>query len=378
MALTRRHFVEALGAASASALSGARVFAQGAAPAKEPSAAPGLPPIRLDQNENPYGPGDAVSRAVLGALGRGNRYPGAEQGELMDAIAAMHGVKRENVLLSAGSAELLKASVLAFVNKDRHLVAGLPTFETCTGTAQAMGYPVREIPIDASLRLDLPAMETAAVGAGLIFFCNPNNPTGTTWPTRDLEAMIDRLTTSSPDTVTLVDEAYFHYVERPDYSSLAGRAAKDKHVLVTRTFSKAHGLAGMRIGYAIGHKETIENLRRSTTSGRLSLTSAAAAIEALKQEALVSREVRRNRESRAATARIFEEMGFKVFPSDANFILVDVRRKTADFQAVCKDKGVLVGRPFAGLPTHSRISFGTPEEMKRAATVFRAVLGQPA
>jgi histidinol-phosphate aminotransferase len=378
MALTRRHFVEALGAAGASALGGVRALAQTAAPMKSPPASSGLPSIRLDQNENPYGPGPAVSRAVMEALGRGNRYPGAEQGELADAIASIHGVKRENVLLSAGSAELLKASVLAFVDKGHHLVAGLPTFETCTGTAQAMGYPVREIPIDSSLRLDLPAMEAAARGAGLVFFCNPNNPTGTTWPTRDLEAMIERLGASSPGTVTLVDEAYFHYVERADYSSLAGRAASDPRILVTRTFSKAHGLAGMRIGYAIGHKDTIERLRRSTTSGRLSLTSTAAALAALGDETLTSAEVRRNREARAATARIFEDLGFKVHPSDANFILVDVRRQTADFQTACKEKGVLVGRPFAGLPTHSRISFGTPEEMKRAASVFKAVLSKPA
>jgi histidinol-phosphate aminotransferase len=211
-----------------------------------------------------------------------------------------------------------------------------------------------------------------------VFFCNPNNPTGTTWPTRDIEGMIDRLAVSSPGTITLVDEAYAHFVERDDYRSLAARAARDKRILVTRTFSKAFGLAGMRVGYAIGHPETIATLRRATTSGQIPVTSSAAALAVLRDEGLVRSAVQQNKAARVAASRVFEEMGFTVFPSDANFILVDVKRPTADFQTACREHGVLVGRPFAGLKTHSRISFGTPEEMKRAAAVFKAVLGTPA
>lgn len=383
MALTRRRFVEALGVASASVLGGSgatAVAAQGAAPAPvRPSADTAAAPIRLDQNENPYGPGPSVTRAVMEAATKGNRYPSrGASGDLTEAIANLHGVARENVLLGAGSGELLQSSVLAFVDAKRHLVAGLPTFETCTRTARSMGFSVREIPVDASLRLDLPAMEAAAGGAGLVFFCNPNNPTGATWPTRDIEAMVDRLATASPDTVILVDEAYFHFVERSDYSSLATRAAKDKRVIVLRTFSKVFGLAGMRIGYAIGHKETIAALRRTTTSGLIPVTSSAAALAALRDEGLVKQQVQRSNESRASITKVFQDLGFTVFPSDANFILVDVKRPPDEFQAACRERGVLVGRPFPGLKTHSRISFGTAEEMQRAAAVFKAVLGKPA
>ena len=380
MALTRRHFVEALGVAGVSALGGARALAQGAASATSPVISPGPALIKLDQNENPYGPGPSVTRAVMEAVARGNRYPSraAGTGDLTDAIASMHGVTRDNVLLGAGSGELLKSSVLAFVDSKRHLVAGLPTFETCTGTAKAMGFPVREVPVDGTLRLDLPAMEAASPGAGLVFFCNPNNPTGTTWPTRDVEAMVDRLGASSPETVVLVDEAYAHFVERSDYSSLAPRAAKDKRILVLRTFSKVFGLAGMRIGYAIGHKDTIGALRRTTTSGLIPVTSAAAALAALKDEALVKQQVQRSNEARAAMTRTFQDLGFTVFPSDANFILVDVKRAPEEFQAACRERGVLVGRPFPGLKTHSRISFGTAEENQRAAAVFKSILSRPA
>ena len=379
MALTRRHFVEALGVAGASVLGGQSALAQSAPGAPTPAASPGPALIKLDQNENPYGPGPSVTRAVMEAVTRGNRYPSrGASGDLTDAIASLHGVARENVLLGAGSGELLKSSVLAFVDAKRHLVAGLPTFETCTGAAKAMGFPVREVPVDGSLRLDLPAMEAASPGAGLVFFCNPNNPTGTTWPTREVEGMVDRLGASSPETMILVDEAYAHFVERSDYSSLAPRAAKDRRVIVLRTFSKVFGLAGMRIGYAIGHKDTIAALRRTTTSGLIPVTSAAAALAALKDEALVKQQVQRSNEARASMTRTFQDLGFTVFPSDANFILVDVRRAPEDFQAACRERGVLVGRPFPGLKTHSRISFGTAEEMQRAAAVFKAVLSRPA
>jgi histidinol-phosphate/aromatic aminotransferase/cobyric acid decarboxylase-like protein len=237
---------------------------------------------------------------------------------------------------------------------------------------------VREVAVDASFRLDLPAMEDAAGGAGLVFFCNPNNPTGTTWPTKDIEAMIDRLAQRSPETVILVDEAYAHFVETDGYWSLAGRAAKDRRVLVTRTFSKVYGLAGLRIGYAIGHKDTIAALKLTTTSGRLPVTSVAAALAVIADESLIREEVRSNREARSAITKSLQDLGFNVLPSDTNFILVDVRQKPEDFQAACKKSQVIVGRPFPGLPSHARISVGSVEEMKGAALVFKSVLTQKA
>lgn len=387
MAFTRRRFVETLGVAGASVLGGRAHAAQGGPPYGAQTASPyargGAPSpadanlIRLDQNESPYSPPPSVTKAVMEALTQGNRYP-RNIADLVGALAKAHGVGRENVLLASGSGELLRSAIPAFVDGKRPLVAGTPTFETCTRTAVSMGLPVREIPVDASLRLDLPAMEDAAAGAGLLFFCNPNNPTGTTWPTKDVEAMIDRLGQRSPETVVLVDEAYAQFVESKDYWSLAGRAAKDRRVLVTRTFSKACGLAGMRVGYAIGHKDTIAALRLTTTSGILPVTSIAAALAALADEAFVAQQVTANNQTRAFTTKTFEELGFKVFPSDANFILVDVQRKPDEFAAACRERGFSVGRPFPGLATHSRISIGTAEEMQKAAVAFKAILAKKA
>ena len=384
MALTRRRFVESLGVAGASMVGGVTPAAAFVSAARAGAATPqstttatttAASLIKLDQNENPNPPGPRVAKAVMDALVQGHRYP-RNSADLADAIATRHRVARENVLLAAGSGELLRSTVLAFVDAKRPLVAGLPTFETSTNTAKGLGLPVREIPVDGSLRLDLKAMEAASIGAGLLFFCNPNNPTGTTWPASDVEAMLDRLAKSSPDTTILVDEAYAHFVDIPDYRTMAARAANDPRVLVTRTFSKVFGLAGMRIGYAIGHKDTIAALRLRTTSGLLPTASIAAALAVLNDEGLIQAQVQANKVNRATATRVFQDLGFKVFPSDANFILVDVKRKAEDFQAACRAQGVAVGRPFPGLATHSRISIGTADEMQRAAAVFKAVLAK--
>ena len=333
--------------------------------------------IRLDSNENPNPPGPAVIKAVTEALARGHRYP-LNFIDLREKLAKLHGVARENVAVGAGSGEFLKAAIPAFVDPKRALVAPLPTFETCTSAARARGLPVREIPVDASLRLDVAAMEEAALGAGLVYFSNPNNPTGTIVPTREVEGMLDRLASRSLDTVVLLDEAYAHFVESQDYSSLAARAAKDPRLLVLRTFSKAFGLAGLRVGYAIGHKDTIARIKLAMSTDFLSVTSVAAAIAALEDQGLLEGQVRSNHLTRASTTKFFNDLGFAVAPSEGNFILADVQRKPDGFQAACKAQGVLVGRPFPGLPTHSRITMGTAAEMERATAVFKAVLSKPA
>lgn len=376
MTLSRRGFVSGLSSAGLALWSG-RSSAQGASGAPANAAGAAAAPIKLDQNENPYGLSARALKAAQEALGKiGHLYP-RNGAELAAAIAKRHGVTRENILLSAGSGELLRAAVPAFVDSKRALVAGLPTFETSTRTAQQMGLPLREVPVDAKLRLDLPQMEDAAAGAGLLFFCNPNNPTGTTWPTKDCEAMIDRLAARSPETVVLMDEAYAEFVPRADYYTLAPRAAKDRRVIVTRTFSKVYGMAGMRVGYAIGHPDTLAQLRASMTSS-ISAVSIAAALASYGDEAETKRQVALNEATRAETSNLFADLGYVVTPSDANFILIDLRRPPDAFRTACRERGVMVGRAFPGLATHVRISIGTTDEMRRAAPIFRDILSRKA
>lgn len=377
MPLTRRRFVESIGAATATMTFGAGpslAQAPGPAPAR-----PYVPPppdplaIRLDSNESPNAPGPAVTKAVMDALTQGNRYP-RNVFDLAEALAKVHGVTRDNIFVGAGSGELLKAAVPAFVDSRHGLVSVLPTFNTCVGVAKSLNLPAREVPVTDAMLLDFPALEAASTDAGLVYLCNPNNPTATLVPTKDIEGLLDRLAQRSPDTVTILDEAYAHFVESPEYRSLAARAANDRRLLVFRTFSKVYGLAGLRVGYAIGHPETLARLRMRATSDFLTVTSIAAAIAALAEPDTVTSRVASNREARALTVQEFQSLGLKVFPSEANFILVDVKRPAAEFFAACRKEHVSIGRPFSGLTTQVRISIGTVDEMRRATAVFKRLL----
>jgi len=380
MSLSRRLFVRSLGIAGATALSARPGW--GSAEAQDVAVGPakpsGPPPIKLDANENPYGPSPAVAKAVAETLAKsGNRYPKNTQ-DLIDAIAKHHDVPKDNVLIASGSGELLRVAIPAFTGPTRALAVPVPTFETCTGVARKLNYPVRELPVDKALRLDLAGLEDAAGGAGLLYICNPNNPTGTVVPTREIAAICDRLAARSPETFVLVDEAYHHFVADKAYETMIPRALRDRRLVVTRTFSKIYGLAGLRIGYAIGHKDTLELLRAEMSASMFPVTSAAAALAALGDEAEMKRQIELNNKTRAFTVKFFESLGYAVAPSETNFVMVDVKRDTAAFQASCKELGVLVGRPFPPLKTHSRITVGTWDEMQKAVEILKKALAQPA
>ena len=269
MALSRRGFVQAVGIGSATALTGAWIGARGREDslwsAFEPTleaVAPGM--ICLSSNENPLGPGKAVMKAVRAAFGEGGRTPGrysSAGGDLIDAIAKRLGVKPENIVLGCGSTQILRTATHLFTAKDKALVGTIPTYEECAGYAEMMGHPVRAVALDGDFKMDLGKIADAAKGAGLVFYCNPNNPTATyvgAKATRDFLAKVNR---ESPDTTILVDEAYFDYVTDPDHDTHIAVAIDNPRVVVARTFSKAYGMAGLRMGYAVGHADTIKKMR---------------------------------------------------------------------------------------------------------------------
>jgi histidinol-phosphate aminotransferase len=382
MPLSRRTFVRTLSLGGAGALGASLVAARGheaLAWALDGGAGQGLRPppdgaLRLDSNENPHGPSAAALDAVRGAFGEAARYPGDATAALAEAVAAAHGVKRENVLLGVGSTEVLRMAVLAFTARDRALVTAAPTFETPTRVAEAAGVPVRAVRVDGALRLDLGAMADRAPGAGLVFVCNPNNPTGTVHPAAAVRDLVDRVRRGSPETVVLVDEAYHEFVDDPGYATAVPLALADPRVVVARTFSKAFGLAGLRVGYAIGLPPALDAMRRHQLTLGVGVLGAAAALATLGERDFVARQRALNREARELTRRFLADGGWAVAPSHANFLLVDVRRDARAFQQACATRGVLVGRPFPPLATHARISIGTLDEMRRALPVFRDVL----
>jgi histidinol-phosphate aminotransferase len=268
MALTRRGFVQVAGIGAAGALTSSWIGARGRENALwsivEPTVQavePGV--IVLASNENPLGPGPTVMNAVKAAFGEGGRAPGRYSGsarELIEAIAKKQGVKPENVVLGCGSTQILRSATHLFTAKDKPLVGTIPTYEECAGYAEMMGHPVRPVALDAAFKIDLDKLADAAKGAGLVFYCNPNNPTATYVGARASRDFFAKVARESPETTILVDEAYFDYVTDPDHDTHIPIAVDNPHVIVARTFSKAYGMAGLRMGYAVGHPDTIKKM----------------------------------------------------------------------------------------------------------------------
>jgi histidinol-phosphate aminotransferase len=339
---------------------------------------PGVKEIRISSNENPLGPGKAVLDAILGKFPEANRYPfnsTPSDSALTSAIAAKFKVKPENIVLGGGSQEILKNAVRAFTSPTRGLVTGSPSFENCPGTAKKLGHPIAEIKVDSAFRLDLDAMIAASKGAGLVFFNNPNNPTATVHGAKAVSEFVARIRQSSPEAVILIDEAYHDYVTEPSYQSAVPLALETPNVFVTRTFSKAYGMAGMRVGYAIGRVETIKPLTTLQLPFNLSVFGVVAAIAALGDQKHIDAERDRNTKVRAFTLNALGEAGCKTADSQGNFLFVDVGRPAKDFRDACAKQGVAIGRDFPPFEkTHVRISIGTMEEMEKATAVFRSVL----
>ena len=389
MALTRRGFVQTVGLGTAGAVTGAWVASRGRENALWSAFEPTLQAVEpgmicLSSNENPLGPGKTVMRAVRGAFGDGGRTPGRYSNaadDLTDAIAKKLGVKTENVVLGCGSTQILRTATHLFTAKDKALVGTIPTYEECAGYADMMGNPVRPVALDGEFRMDLDKLADAAKGAGLIFYCNPNNPTATYVGAKATRDFIARVNRDSPQTIILVDEAYFDYVTDPDHDTHVHVAVDNPRVIVARTMSKAYGMAGLRLGYAVGHVDTIKKMREwESGSGFSSLNVLAlhAGLAAIQQDpSFIAAERARNRAVREFTMTWFADRGMKPTASQANFMFVNIGRPAKEFREACRAKGVLVARDFPPFEkTHCRLSFGTMEEMKKAVDVFGDVLGK--
>jgi histidinol-phosphate aminotransferase len=343
---------------------------------------PGVAEIRISSNENPLGPGKAVLDAMLGKFPEAGRYPfnsTPNEGALSAAVAGTFKVKPENIVLGAGSQEILRSAVRAFTTPERGLVTASPSFENCPGLARRLGHPVTEIKVDSAFRLDVEPMIAASKGAGLVFFNNPNNPTATVHGAKTVADFVTRVRQASPDTVILIDEAYHEYVTDPSYQSAVPLALETPNVFVARTFSKAYGMAGMRVGYAIGRADTVKRLAVLKMPYNVSVFGIAAAIAALNDAKHIDEERERNTKVRAFTIKALEDLGCKASESQGNFLFVDVGRPAKDFREACAKQGVMVGRDFPPFEkTHARISVGTMDEMQKATAVFRSVLRRAA
>lgn len=382
--VSRRSFVASMG------LGAAYISARGheawastltAGDTSERFVAPQTHDIILSSNENPLGPGEYVLDAVRGILGPDGagaaRYNFAQVSETRAAVAAAHGVAEGNIRLGTGSSEILRLAADVYTSADRPVVSPDPTFESAAGYAAFLGAEVRRVRIGADFKSNLDAMVDACDGAGLVIHCNPNNPTATVHSAAATRDFIEAVHRRSPDTMVLVDEAYHHYVTDPAYESAIPIAIENPNVMIARTFSKAYGLAGLRIGFAVAHTDTIKRFtdlrgrdRSMNVPGRVGVV---AALE--RGHGPVLEEQARNASVRAFTREFFHTAGFEDTDAQANFVLVDIRRPAQEFRQACAEKGVRIGEGSALYPNHARITMGTQAEMDVAVQVFSDVLG---
>jgi histidinol-phosphate aminotransferase len=336
------------------------------------AAQPGM--IRIDSNENPVGPGRKALDAIRGHLNESNRYPVLSEDEVLAIIAKQQGIATDQVILGCGSGELLRSAVHAFTSKDAPYIGAAPTFESPGEFAKFLGVPVKSVPVNSSLGFDLDAMIGASRGAGLVYFCNPNNPTATVVSKSDTIAFVRQLNRLSPNTTILVDEAYFEYVDNSGYGTVIPMAVENPRIVVLRTFSKIFGMAGLRIGYAVGRADVMAKMKSWTLGSNVSQLTLVGAVAALEDSANLAAEKKRNRDVREYTMKFFRDGGYAMSEGDANFMMVDIKKPAGEFKSACLKKGVAVGRAFPSVPTWSRITFGTMPEMVKATAVFRELL----
>src|SRR5881397_4405874 len=254
ISISRRKFAQILGAGAAAAL--VRPTFSFANEAEHVSATGNA--VRLSANENPYGPSPNALKAMTNSFGLSCRYPDEHNNLLIDKVAKLNGVDHEQILLGDGSGEILKLCAETFTGKEGGtLIAADPTFEAILNNAKANGAEVVKVPLTRTFAHDLPKMRAAAK-SGLIYICNPNNPTASITPKDELRDFIAK---TPRETMILVDEAYFHYADSPDYESVIPLVKEHPNLVVSRTFSKIYGMAGLRCGYCVAQKETVERMR---------------------------------------------------------------------------------------------------------------------
>jgi histidinol-phosphate aminotransferase len=334
-----------------------------------PRAATAAALIELGSNENSHGPSPAARQAVLDELSTLYRYPDPLGGDLKRALARHHGIEPQQILLGNGSHELLMQFAQVFAGPDTDVVASRYGFAVYAIAAQAAGATLRlaeALPRTAPMPRghDPAALEAAVTPATrLLFFANPNNPTGTWFPTARLEQLLRTV----PDHVlVVVDEAYLEYADAPELVSALGLLPRFPNLIVTRTFSKAYGLAGLRIGYAVADPGLIEVMERVRESFNVNGPGLAAAVAALHDTAHLAWVRERNAEERAWLAAQLARRGHFVHPSQTNFLLVEFGAGTAAVEAALLARGVVL-RPMSGygLADCLRITVGTRSESQR-------------
>ena len=370
VSISRRKFAQLLSAGAACAAVKPAITLAKTLPITNP-AAPALTAIvRLSSNENPYGPSAQALKAMTNAFHLACRYPDENATGLIEKLAKLNSVTPEQILLGDGSGEVLKLCAETFTGPQRgKLVVADPTFEAVLHHATVNGAEAVKIPLTNNFAHDLSKMAEVP-NPGLVYICNPNNPTASITPKSDLHDFIAKM---APPAMILVDEAYFHYADNPDYDSVIPLIRDHPNLIVARTFSKIYGMAGLRCGYAVSQTDTISQLRAHQSWDSVNIMAVAAASASLDDANQVATGRRLNQETRTFLTTQLEAMGYNCIPSQANFVMFDLKRPVVPLIKALKEKNVEVGRLFPAMPNHMRLTIGKKNEMEAFLSAFRQV-----
>lgn len=323
--------------------------------------------VKINANENPLGPCPEAHDAISSIIQRGGRYLYEETFGFQKTLAEQEGLKPDYVQAFAGSSAPLHQSVIAFTSPEKSFVTGDPGYEAGERAARFIGAKVVKVPLTKTYTHDVKAMAAADPNAGLIYICNPNNPTGTLTPRADIEWLVNNKPAGS---ILLLDEAYIHLSGAEFASDLV---AADKDVIILRTFSKLYGMAGLRAGAALGRPDLLRKMI-PYGAGALPVTGMVGAAASLKVKTLVPERRKIIKDVREDTFAWLDKHKFKYVPSVSNKFMVDVGKPGGEvIEAMVKEK-VYIGRVWQSWPTYVRVSVGTKDEMEKFKTAFLKVM----
>jgi histidinol-phosphate aminotransferase len=331
----------------------------------EPSTGAASPakPIRLNRNESPYGPCEKAIEAMRNAIADANRYPGQELDDLRAAISVLNGVRPEQITLGCGSGDILRIAAETFLGPGKSLVMATPTFDAIAGYARASGAEIRAVPLTKRYSHDLNAMIAHTdVSTGLIYICNPNNPTGGLTPKDDLESFLARVPKGAG---VLIDEAYHDFVPPAStYTTWVGHAASDPRLLVTRTLSKVYGMAGLRVGYAVASTDLSKRLAQRRLPMGVNIVAARAAKAAINDQPYVQKILARVADDRQEFYNQANARMLRSLDSVTNFVMLKTASLGTEVAEQLKEKGILVASTYPGFEYYIRVSLGLPQDMK--------------
>ena len=328
--------------------------------------------VWLNANENPEGPPRSSIQAMTEALPISNRYHYQEFGEFYEALARSEDLNPDQVLIGSGSSEVLHAAVDAFTSPTRPMVAMDPTYESPPELTRKLSRKVILVPLTSAYTADVKglAAEATKSNAGIVYLCNPNNPTSSVTPKADIAWLVANVPS---DTVVLIDEAYMHFADTPEMESALSYVRQGKNVVVTRTFSKIYGMAGLRAGFAAARPDYIQRMH-PFRNNVISYVTVRAVLAALAEsKTLLPARKARIVNTRAEVCSWLHKKNLRFINPQANFMMIDIGRDPRQFGMEMARRGIAVGRPFPPLNTMLRVSIGSDRDMARFRDVFWSV-----